>query len=87
MNLPDIKQLKKLAAACRKAGIRHFKSADFEFTLEDLPEPKPRKQASKDMLLSAATDDGRVQTDEMSPDAMLFWSSDVGISEKNEKTE
>ena len=31
----DVKALKKLAEACRSAGIKHFKNAEMEFTLTD----------------------------------------------------
>lgn len=41
----DIKRLKRLADACRKAGIRHFKAEGIEFTLSDyVPEKATRKR-------------------------------------------
>ena len=46
MTLPDIKALKKLASACRSAGIKHFKGVDFEFTLSEEP-PVIRKRLRK----------------------------------------
>jgi hypothetical protein len=43
--LPSPGELKKLAAACRKAGITHFKCGDVEFTLGE-EKPKPQRKAS-----------------------------------------
>lgn len=69
MNFPNVKELKKLADACRKAGIKHFKCNEFEFSLTDeLPEtPKMRKQAA----LEKHED---LQNQGMSDEELLFWS-------------
>ncbi len=71
----DVKNLKKLAAACRKAGIKTFKSGDVEFTLADAP-VRPIK-ASKKALVDDA---GAAGTDEKGWDTFtdeekLFWSA------------
>lgn len=70
MNFPNVKQLKKLADACRKAGIKHFKSSEFEFSLTDeLPEsPKARKQA-------AFQKQEEIANSGLSEEELLFWST------------
>jgi hypothetical protein len=61
------KELIKLAQACRKAGISHYKCGDLEFTLGEDPRVntvatvKPQTQ-------------GDVETEELSDDALLLWS-------------
>lgn len=73
MQLPNVKDLKKLADACRKVGIKHFKSPDFEFTLTDeLPEA-PRRLKTARAESSSAVD--RPLTDSSpSEEELLFWS-------------
>ena len=66
MSLPNPKEIKKLAKACREAGITHFKHADFEFTLGDLPE-KPGKVAKADVQ-------GNIDSNMPSEADLLFWS-------------
>lgn len=67
MSLPSPKEIKKLAKACRDAGITHFKHADFEFTLGDLPEKKRGRPAKSDVQ-------SEVATNVPSPEELLFWS-------------
>ncbi len=79
MEIPDYKQLKKLADACRKAGIKQFKGGGFEFTLtDDAPEPSPYKQAK-----AAKTMHQGPETPESDPvlsdEEMLFWSAGGGV--------
>lgn len=72
-------EIKKLAKVCREAGIKHFKNADFEFTLtDDMPayvrSIKPGKMTQKEL-------DAPIQSDDISEEAMLFWSSGEDFSE------
>lgn len=70
MTLPTSKGLKRLAATCRKAGIKHFKSGDFEFTLSDsLPEPKRRGG-----VVEYQAPDAAFQGEELTQDQLLNWS-------------
>lgn len=70
MTLPTSKELKRLAATCRKAGIKHFKSGDFEFTLADsLPEPKRRAGAK---VYDAP--DANFEGEELTQEQLLNWS-------------
>lgn len=54
MNLPDLKQLDKVVALCRKRGIKSIKIDNVEITLsEDAPKTtkrKSRKAVSLDQL-------------------------------------
>jgi hypothetical protein len=65
----DPQKLHQLAKACRKAGIKHYKDADVEFTLTD-ESPKKQKAAKQDN-----TPDTPVETDIPSPEALMFWSA------------
>lgn len=69
----DAKTLKKLAATCRKAGIKHYKCAEFEFTLEEIPAPTFQK-ASKAITVDS---NSTFKTDSLSPEELLFWSSSM----------
>lgn len=84
MNSVDFKTLKKLAEACRKAGIKHFKNADLEFTLSDEgPVSNYKKRQSKvfaskeSSLLSQDVESEHSLTEEQ----LLFFS--VGNAEES----
>lgn len=66
------KELVKLAAACRKAGIKHYKTADFEFTLTDEIPLSPYK-AKKQAVVSASSEDD-FESDALTDDQLLNWS-------------
>lgn len=70
----DTKSLEKLAKMCRKAGIKHFKSSEFEFTLtEETPNLKPNKKIQGEIKASIQ---GDVRSDEqLSDEALMFYSS------------
>lgn len=72
MSLPNYKELKKLASACRKAGIKHFKSAEMEFTLTDEIPVAPTRSKKASLLASPNTS---FETDSLSTEDLLFWSS------------
>lgn len=76
MSLPDHKALKRLADACRKAGIKTFKNADFEFTLtEDAPLSNyVRKKRSIRPEEDTGVDSATFKTDTLTDDQLLFWS-------------
>lgn len=79
----DIKSLKKLAAACRKAGIKSFKSADFEFVLTD-DAPAVFKRSGKKLPNISESASINIQSDSLSEEELLFWSS--GVSQENEES-
>jgi len=74
----DLKELKKLAAACRKAGIKHYKSASgMEFTLsDDFQEPVRAAKGTKQAPAApqAPTADTLFKGDAPSEEDLLFWS-------------
>lgn len=73
MSLPDVKALKRLADACRKAGIKTFKGEGIEFTLTDYvlesnyKKTKRKTQSSQDTILN----------DTLPEESLLFWSTDT----------
>lgn len=68
------KQLAELAKACRKAGITSFKGHGVEFTLSDLPPAKGRPATTKSAP-PVDLGENKVESDELSPEALLFWST------------
>lgn len=73
MALPTPKELKQLAAACRKAGIVHFKTEGIEFTLGSLLDKKPKKVNKNNTNNSAVISEG--DWDSLSEIDKLMWSS------------
>ena len=74
MPVPTAKELKKLAKACREAGIHYFKSADFEFTLTGVAPEKP----TRSKFVSADTQ-GEIESDTLTEEELLYWSSNGGM--------
>ena len=67
------KELKKLADACRKAGILTYKDANIEFTLSpEAPVSNYKKQKG-----IPAYQESPILTDSLSEESLLFWSSGV----------
>lgn len=71
MDLLDPKRLKKLADACRKVGIKHFKSAEFEFTLTD---HDPSVKTSKQKKLKPLVDNDTIESEAPTDEELLMWS-------------
>lgn len=79
-NFMSPKDLKKLAAACRAAGIRSFKNSEVEFTLTDelpLSNYKQKIQTQDDGKHSIETDGWNSLT----PEEQLMWSSGATVNE------
>lgn len=73
------KELIKLANACRKAGIKHYKNGDFEFTLSDV---LPQRQVNKSKNISQSSQLDEFTTDSLTEEQMLMWSvGDLAMSE------
>ena len=70
----DPKELKKLADACRKAGILHFKNADVEFTLA--PEVPKSNYKKKQEFNETNVIDNDFRTDSLTDEQLLLWSSE-----------
>lgn len=80
----NIKELKKLAAACRKAGISHFKSADYEFTLtEDAPKSAYKLKTGTHEPQAGAND--KFESDSLSESDLMFWSVGNPLGETKEE--
>lgn len=73
----DPKELKKLADACRKAGIKHFKNADIEFTLtEEAPVSNYKRKKEVIMLPEGSLLQETIKNaDTLTEDELLFWST------------
>lgn len=76
MNLPTPKELKKLATACRKAGIKSLKCEGFEFTLADqMPETKTaRKKATQSSGDLQSVIDADFESEGLTQDQLINWS-------------
>jgi hypothetical protein len=79
MSSTDLKSLKKLADACRKAGITHFKNSEFEFTLSpDAPTSSYKKKQEELKTYSdpnsKAIDDA-FNSDTLTDEQLLMWSA------------
>lgn len=72
MDTLDLKQLKKIADACRKAGIKTFKGYGYEFTLAEAPVKQQRK--GKSTAKPSVEQPDNVPTDEPSKEDLMFWS-------------
>lgn len=73
------KEIKKLADACRRAGIKSFKNSEVEFTLSDVlpivPTRIRREQKATVSDVLQQPDAVINNENELSEDDLLFWSS------------
>jgi hypothetical protein len=88
----DPKELKKLADACRKAGIKSYKADGIEFTLTDeAPAPSPYKKRKAAKAPIETADEGQESPvdldgwDSLSPEEQLFYSSRDPLFEGSEE--
>lgn len=70
--LPSPKEIKKLAAACRAAGITHFKCGDIEFSLDVTP--KADKASPAEAKKPYHGEQGEIESDTLTEEQMLMWS-------------
>lgn len=78
----DPKELKKLAKACREAGIKSYKADGIEFTLSDQAppvSPYKKRQAAKAPIQGAQSAPGeQIESDgwdNLSEEQKLFYSA------------
>lgn len=76
MALPNLKDLKKLAQVCRKAGITSFKmhqDQSYEFQLDTNYEiAKPSTKKAKET--TSYPSDTKFETDSLTESELLLWS-------------
>lgn len=84
----DPKELKRLAKACREAGIKSYSADGISFTLtEEAPAPsaykrrKATKEATEDPGEQEISTDG---WDALSEEQQLFYSASPLVSESND---
>lgn len=85
----DLKDLQKLIQLCRKSGVLSIKMEGVELTLsEDAPAAaKPRGKAAVKAKATASPDHDKTELEgEMSPEALLFWSSNYTSDEDKAET-
>lgn len=71
-----LKELKKLAFACRHAGISHFKNNEVEFTLTDSPPESNYKKKQKETTLNKdSVIQGSIETDSLTEEQLLMYSA------------
>lgn len=75
MPAPTAKELKKLAKACRDAGIHYFKGEGFEFTLTGVAPEKPSRGKS-----ASSEVQGEIESDSLTEEELLYWSTNGGVS-------
>lgn len=76
----DIKELNKIAKACRKLGIKHLKTDEFEIELGSDIQPiekktRSRKAVNESIFEEASLTPAMNQTS-LSDAELLFWSSE-----------
>lgn len=71
MNLPDLKHLDKIIALCRRRGVSQITIDGVAIVLGDAPESTYKKKQKA----AEAAPDTPIETDLLSEEALLFWSS------------
>lgn len=71
----NLKELQKIAAVCRKAGIKHYKCANFEIILTE-EDPRPTKRSSTQSVVnqSSLVADS-IETERLTEEQLLFYST------------
>lgn len=79
--MTDFKKLKKIADTCRKAGIKHFKCPEFEFTLaDDTSVHSYVDNKSKSDLNASNSHSTTIETDTLTEEQLMMWSSGESIN-------
>ena len=64
------REFKKLVKTCRELGVKSYKGADFEFTLNDFI---PTKRAGKKNELAEVQTE-EIESDILTPEQLMWWS-------------
>ena len=82
MAIPSAKELKQLAAACRKAGIKSLKCEGFEFTLTDeLPSKRRSSKTERSGAMASPVADD-FEEEALTQDQLLMWSSQSQVTDE-----
>lgn len=74
-DLPSAAEIKRLAAACRKNGVKTIRIKDLELTLTDVPPPKQTRRRGKAAAQQAGSANEAVETEDMpTKDQLMYWS-------------
>lgn len=71
MSLPELKQLDKIIALCRKRGVSEITVDGVTIKLGDAP----IKRSRQTIAAQKYHEDGEIETSELSQEDMLFWSA------------
>lgn len=74
MNLPDLKELSRVIALCRKQGVKSIKIDNVELTLHDVA-PTPTKRRKQVKLPENLGSDDQYTSEEPTELDMLFYSA------------
>lgn len=77
-NLPDLKELDKLIALCRKRGITEIEFNGLRLTLGELKAKATRRSRSTSKsndVGSQSQTDAPIESDSPTHDELLYWSS------------
>lgn len=79
MSLPDLKELNKIIALCRKQGVKVIKIGEIELTLgEDTPKKPRGKNAVKAKTHEVQGEVESEGWDSLPEEDKLFWSATGG---------
>lgn len=83
-SLPTPKELIKLANACRKAGIKHFRCGDYEFSLSDEAPVSNYKRKQSAKVVETTNE---FESDSLTEDQLLMWSTGTPDGEMEIKSD
>lgn len=86
METPNLKLIKKIAAACRKAGIMTFEGYGIKFTLDPSTMPIPPSERVVEKTPMAPANEALKQ-ESLTEEELLFWSADGLSTESQKETE
>ena len=86
MVISNIKELKQLILMCQKLNVKHIKINDIELELGEAPQrlkpavsPSSFISTSGDALANGITEDTKIPTDGLTPEQLLYWSTNEPI--------
>lgn len=86
MDLPNLKELSKLIALCRKQGVKTVRVGELELTLDEHFEKGGRVSTKKES--NSSTNEaagGNPEWDRLTDEEKLFWSADPAGPNVNEE--